>query len=161
MLLRSVDLSGTAVRSALSVHPLRLALVSVVTALLVLPALIGGAAPGWAQSGQQSLGLQEQGAPPSPPPSSGDATKGIEDALSRLKPSTMVTGRSACPLAANRTPDCKAGADKLCQSKGYKEGNSLNTDATENCSAKVLIPGRARKPDDCRTDTYVTSALCQ
>jgi hypothetical protein len=209
MLLRSVDLSGTAVRSALSVHPLRLALVSVVTALLVLPALIGGAAPGWAQSGQQSLGLQEQGAPPSPqpatpepqppppvrqdnpglfqemgklfdkmlpqkkpeqgggtasappPPSSGDATKGIEDALSRLKPSTMVTGRSACPLAANRTPDCKAGADKLCQSKGYKEGNSLNTDATESCSAKVLIPGRARKPDDCHTDTYVTSALCQ
>jgi hypothetical protein len=73
----------------------------------------------------------------------------------------MVAGHSACPLAANRTPDCKAGADRLCQSKGYKEGKSLNTDATESCSAKVLIPGRARKPDDCRTDTYVTSALCQ
>jgi hypothetical protein len=25
----------------------------------------------------------------------------------------------------------------------------------------VLIPGRQRKPDDCRTDNYVTSALCQ
>jgi hypothetical protein len=25
----------------------------------------------------------------------------------------------------------------------------------------VLIPGRARKPDDCRTDNYVTTALCQ
>jgi hypothetical protein len=91
-----------------------------------------------------------------------DGLKGAGEALSRFaKPSTMVAGRSVCPLAANRTPDCKAAADKLCQSKGYKEGKSLNTDAAESCSPKVLIPGRARKPDDCRTDTYVTSALCQ
>jgi hypothetical protein len=94
--------------------------------------------------------------------SGSDALKDTGETLSRLaKPSTMVTGRSVCPIAANRTPDCKAGADKLCQSKGYKDGKSLNTDAAESCSPKVLIPGRARKPDDCRTDTYVTSALCQ
>jgi hypothetical protein len=24
-----------------------------------------------------------------------------------------------------------------------------------------MIPGRTRKPDDCRTDNYITSALCQ
>lgn len=42
-----------------------------------------------------------------------------------------------------------------------REGRSLNADAVEKCSAKVLIPGRQRKPDDCRTDTFVTSALCQ
>ncbi len=96
------------------------------------------------------------------PASPGDTMKSAEDALSRLtRPSAMVSGHSVCPLATNRTPDCKTGADKLCQSKGYKEGKSLNTDAAETCSAKVLIPGRARKPDDCRTDTYVTSALCQ
>jgi hypothetical protein len=92
----------------------------------------------------------------------GDALKGTGETLSRLaKPSTMVSGRSVCSLATNRTPDCKTAADKLCQSKGYKEGKSLNSDAAESCSPKVLIPGRARKPDDCRTDTYVTSALCQ
>ena len=55
----------------------------------------------------------------------------------------------------------QAGADKLCQTKGFKEGKSLNVDAAQTCSAKVLIPGRTRKPDDCRTDNYVTSALCQ
>ena len=66
-----------------------------------------------------------------------------------------------CLVAGNGAPDCKAGADKLCQSKGYKEGKSLNADSAEKCSAKVLIPGRQRKPDDCRTDTYVTRALCQ
>ena len=90
-----------------------------------------------------------------------DAAKDAGDALSRLaKPGSMVTGRVACPAGADGTPDCKSGADKLCQSKGYKEGRSLNTDSRESCSAKVLIPGRQRKADDCRTDNYVTSALC-
>lgn len=91
-----------------------------------------------------------------------DAAQGASDSLSRLaKPASMVSGRMICPVSANGSPDCKLGADKLCQSKGYKEGKSLNTDSAESCSAKVLIPGRARKPDDCRTDNYVTSALCQ
>jgi hypothetical protein len=91
-----------------------------------------------------------------------ESTKDAGDALSRLaKPSSMVSGRVICPFAANGTPDCKSGADKLCQSKGYQEGKSLNTDSAETCSAKVLIPGRQRKPGDCRTDNYVTTALCQ
>jgi hypothetical protein len=82
--------------------------------------------------------------------------------LSRLaKPSSMASGRIACPVSSNGAPDCKQAADQLCQSKGYKEGKSLNADSAEKCSAKVLIPGRQRKPDDCRTDTFVTSALCQ
>jgi len=88
--------------------------------------------------------------------------KDAGDTLSRLaRPSSMVAGRMICPVSANGAPDCKLGADKLCQSKGFKEGKSLNTDSAETCSAKVLIPGRTRKPDDCRTDNYVTRALCQ
>ncbi|GLH79212.1 hypothetical protein SSBR45G_41210 [Bradyrhizobium sp. SSBR45G] len=99
-------------------------------------------------------------------PKAGDNPSGVlketGDTLSRLaKPSTMISGRMACPLAGNGTPDCKLGADRLCQGKGYKEGKSLNTDSAETCSARVLIPGRQRKPGDCRTDTFVTSALCQ
>lgn len=89
--------------------------------------------------------------------------KDAGDALSRLAPpsSSMVTGRMICPVSANGAPDCQLGADKLCQSKGFKEGKSLNTDSAESCSVKVFIPGRARKPDDCRTTNYVTHALCQ
>jgi hypothetical protein len=91
-----------------------------------------------------------------------DAAKDASDSLTRLaKPSSMAAGRMICPVSANGAPDCKLGADKLCQSKGFKEGKSLNTDSAQTCSAKVLIPGRTRKPDDCRTDNYVTSALCQ
>jgi hypothetical protein len=88
--------------------------------------------------------------------------KDAGESLSNLaKPSTMVSGRSVCPVAANGAPDCKIAADKLCQSKGYKEGKSLNMDSAETCSAKVFIPGRTRKPDDCRTDNFVTRAMCQ
>jgi hypothetical protein len=88
--------------------------------------------------------------------------KGAGESLSNMaKPSSMVSGRAACLVAANGAPDCKAGADKLCQSKGYKEGKSLDTDAAEKCSAKVFLPGRKREPGDCRTENYVTRALCQ
>ena len=92
-----------------------------------------------------------------PPGSAGE----VGESLSRLtRPALMETGRVPCPLSAG-VPDCKVAANQLCQSKGYKEGKSLNTDATEKCSPKVFIPGRQRKPDDCHTDAYVTQALCQ
>jgi len=91
-----------------------------------------------------------------------ETAKDAGDVLSRLaKPSSMATGRTICPAGADGTPDCKAAADRLCQSKGYKEGKSLNADSAETCSAKAYIPGRHRKPGDCRTDNYVTTALCQ
>lgn len=159
------------------------------SAMLLL--LLGAGGTGWSQSAPPSLGLQEQGpqaAPPSstPLPPAREDNHGLihemgklfdklpsilppikspsetMNDLSRLaRPSTMVSGRMVCPASPNGGPDCKPAADQLCQSKGYREGKSLNADAVEKCSAKVLIPGRQRKPDDCRTDTFVTSALCQ
>ncbi|OKO83664.1 hypothetical protein [Bradyrhizobium sp. AS23.2] len=161
-------------------------LISVVVLLLLCA---GGA--GWPQSAPPALGVQEQGPQAAPPPTPSapparednpglinemgklfdklpsilppikSPSEAMND-LSRLaKPSSMVSGRIACPVSSNGAPDCKQAADQLCQSKGYKEGKSLNADSAEKCSAKVLIPGRQRKPDDCRTDTFVTSALCQ
>jgi hypothetical protein len=85
----------------------------------------------------------------------------LDDLSNMTKPSTMVTGRVACLVAANGAPDCKLGADKLCQSKGYKEGKSLDTDAAEKCSPKAFIPGRKREPGDCKTENFVIKALCQ
>jgi hypothetical protein len=90
-----------------------------------------------------------------------DAAKDATDTLSRLAKPLVVSGRMICPASANGAPDCKTASDKLCQANAFKEGKSLTTDSAETCSARVLIPGRARKPDDCRTDTYVTRALCQ
>jgi hypothetical protein len=88
--------------------------------------------------------------------------KGAGDSLTNIaKPSIMVTGRAPCAVAANGAPDCKTGADRLCQSKGYKEGKSLDTDAVEKCSPKAYIPGRKREPGDCKTENHVIKALCQ
>ena len=88
--------------------------------------------------------------------------KSAGESLSNIaKPSIMVSGRAACLVAANGAPDCKAGAERLCQSKGYKEGKSLDTDAAEKCSPIVYLPGRKREPGDCKTENYVTRALCQ
>jgi hypothetical protein len=83
------------------------------------------------------------------------------ETLELAKPSTMVSGRTACLVSSNGAPDCKAGADRLCQSKGYKEGKSLDTDAAEKCSPKAYVPGYKRQAGDCKTENYVTRALCQ
>ena len=77
------------------------------------------------------------------------------------KMTTMVTGRMACPLAANGAPDCKTASDRLCQSKGFKEGKSMDTDAAQSCSPKAMIPGRKPEEGNCKTVNYVTRALCQ
>ena len=88
--------------------------------------------------------------------------KDAGDALSRMaRPPSMVTGRARCPVSANGAPDCKTASDTLCRGRGFKEGKSLSSDSSQTCSAKILIPGRNRKPDDCRIDHYVTLALCQ
>jgi hypothetical protein len=83
------------------------------------------------------------------------------DVLSRLTKSPGVKGRAICPAAPNGAPDCKAGADKLCRDNGLKEGKSLDVDTTRNCSARSLLSGRKPDESECRTDTYVTRALCQ
>lgn len=87
-------------------------------------------------------------------------TKGVGDSLSRLATSPNVKGRVACPISANGAPDCKAASDKLCQSKGFKQGKSLDTDSAQSCSAESLLTGRKTEAS-CRTSHYVTRALCQ
>ena len=85
----------------------------------------------------------------------------MNDLSNLTRPSSMVTGRAACVVASNGAPDCKLGADRLCQSKGFKEGRSLDTDASEKCSPVVYLPGHKRRPNDCKTENFVTRAICQ
>lgn len=91
-------------------------------------------------------------APPSAPPTAEPPAA----ASTRLFPG-MATGREVCPPSANGAPDCQAGADKLCQSKGYKGGKSLNTDSSFSCSSRQAR-AEGRKP--CGTEHVVTSAFC-
>jgi hypothetical protein len=90
-----------------------------------------------------------------------DAAKDATDGLSRLTTPLIVRGRVACPVAANGAPDCKVASDKLCRTKGFKEGKSVDMDSAQACSAAALLSGGNREPGNCRTETYVTRALCQ
>ena len=89
------------------------------------------------------------------------ATKDAADNLSKITPpisaQTLVTGRAVCPEAANGAPDCKAASDNLCKQKGYKEGRSLDIETSKKCSVTAYLNGGAA----CRTENYVTRAVCQ
>ncbi|MFT4277120.1 MAG: hypothetical protein QM576_12245 [Rhodopseudomonas sp.] len=99
-------------------------------------------------------------APPAAPPPPSPTSPPPPSPSSPIVPE-MVSGRQICPVVAGSGPDCQAAADILCRSKGYRLGKSLGVDATEKCSAKVLIPGRPREPGDCRSENFVTRAWCQ
>ncbi|MBN8969867.1 MAG: hypothetical protein J0G95_15640 [Rhizobiales bacterium] len=78
-----------------------------------------------------------------------------------LAPQTVVNGRAVCPVAGNGAPDCKSAADHLCKAKGYREGKSLDVESAEKCPAKVYLSGRTGAPGECKTENYVTRAICQ
>jgi hypothetical protein len=80
--------------------------------------------------------------------------------LPRLGQASIVSGRVVCPVAVNGAPDCKLASNQLCVAKGYKEGNSLDIESAEKCPAKVYLSGRQGVPGECRTENFVTRAVC-
>jgi hypothetical protein len=89
-----------------------------------------------------------------------DAAKDAADSLKRIAPlsgQTMANGRTLCPAAGNGAPDCKLAADQLCKEKGYKAGSSVDIESTQKCSAKAYFSGQSA----CRTENFVTRAVCQ
>ncbi|HEY0234776.1 MAG TPA: hypothetical protein VGC86_06960 [Afipia sp.] len=89
------------------------------------------------------------------------AAKGATDALISTTSQTMTKGRVACPMAGNGAPDCRAAAEQLCKTKGYRSGASLDIETAETCNAKVYISGRTGAPGECITRNFVTRAVCQ
>ncbi|MGO4715857.1 hypothetical protein [Bradyrhizobium sp. 2TAF24] len=87
--------------------------------------------------------------------------KDATDSLTRLSKGKMVAGRVKCPVAANGAPDCKSAAAKLCTDKGYKDGQSLDSDSAESCPANVLLSGKKEDLGECRVENFVIRALCQ
>lgn len=82
------------------------------------------------------------------------------DSLSRIAPlsgQSVVIGRTMCIVASNGAPDCKSASDQLCREKGYKEGRSIDIETAQKCSAKAYFSGGSA----CRTENFVTRAVCQ
>src|SRR3569623_1316590 len=86
-------------------------------------------------------------------------TKDATESLTRVQ--SVITGRAACPMTANGAPDCVAAAEQMCKGKGFKTGKSLDIETAEKCSAKVYLYGRTGAPGECRTENFVTRAICQ
>lgn len=83
------------------------------------------------------------------------------DNLSRFSKGQVIAGRVKCPTAANGAPDCKVAATKMCTDKGFKEGQSVDSDSAEDCPASVLLSGKSPTAQECRIENYVIRALCQ
>jgi hypothetical protein len=90
-----------------------------------------------------------------------DTAKDAADTLAKkLPPTTVVSGHEVCKIAPNGAPDCDTAANSICQAKGFKGGKSVDMTTAETCPAKVYLAGRSSGPE-CKTETFVSSAICQ
>jgi hypothetical protein len=90
-----------------------------------------------------------------------DAAKDATDAMIGLPNARVVTARERCAPARNGSPDCQAAVDTFCRGKGFQVGKSLDTRSELKCPAKVLLEGRSPNETECRTEIFVTRAVCQ
>jgi hypothetical protein len=89
-----------------------------------------------------------------------DAAKDAMDAVTQIPDQRTVRGREVCAVAPNGAPDCQSAADRLCLSRGYSTGKSVDSTTAENCPPQVLISGRTAMPGECKTETFISRALC-
>jgi hypothetical protein len=90
-----------------------------------------------------------------------DAAKDASGAVMGLPNTRIVPVRERCVVAATGGPDCQAAAMTACRGKGFGTGKSLDTQSEQKCPAQVLLRGRAANEAECKTETFVTRALCQ
>jgi hypothetical protein len=89
-----------------------------------------------------------------------DNAKDAADAVSRIPSARMMAGHVKCKNAPNGAPDCLAAATALCKEKGFGSGKSMDMTTAEVCPPQVYLSGRSSGPG-CRTETFVSRALCQ
>jgi len=70
-----------------------------------------------------------------------------------------ITAHQRCEPAPNGAADCHAAAAALCRDKGFQAGRILDTQTERSCPARLLFSGRGES--ECRTEIFVTRAVCQ
>lgn len=89
-----------------------------------------------------------------------DGAKDAADAVARLPKTRVVSGHEKCRTAANGAPDCLAAANAVCKTRGFAGGKSLDMTTAEVCPPQVWMSGRTSGAG-CRTETFVSRAICQ
>lgn len=90
-----------------------------------------------------------------------EAAKDATGAMIGVPNMRIMLMHERCPLAASGGPDCQTAAAMACRGKGFAAGKSLDTQSEQKCPAQVLLRGRTPNDHECRTETFVTRALCQ
>ena len=90
-----------------------------------------------------------------------EAAKDATGAMIGVPNMRIMLVHERCPLAASGGPDCQTAAAMACRGKGCAAGKSLDTQSEQKCPAQVLLRGRTPNELECRTETFVTRALCQ
>jgi len=116
----------------------------------------------WFQEGREKFDAQMKGAGEALSEFHNKARDNAKQAAGALvPPSRIVDGRGRCEVAPNGAPDCAAAAKSVCAAKGFQAGQSVATQAEEKCPARVLLSGRSPAAGECKTETFVTRAVCQ
>jgi len=89
-----------------------------------------------------------------------EGAKDAAGAVVRIPAARMVSGHEKCQNAPNGAPDCVAAATAMCKAKGFDSGKSADMTTADVCPAQVYLAGRSSGPG-CRTETFVSRALCQ
>lgn len=89
-----------------------------------------------------------------------EGAKDAAGAVARIPTARVVDGHEKCQAAPNGAPDCVAAATAMCKAKGFESGKSADMTTADVCSAQVYLSGRSSGPG-CRTETFVSRALCQ
>ncbi len=89
-----------------------------------------------------------------------EGAKDAAGAVTRIPSARVVTGHEKCTIAPNGAPDCVVAANAICKTKGFESGKSVDMTTAEVCPAQVYVGGRSTGAD-CRTETFVSRALCQ
>lgn len=89
-----------------------------------------------------------------------NTAKDAADAVAKLPNARFATGHEKCVTSGNGSPDCLAAANALCKGKGFGSGKSVDMTTAEVCPARVWMSGRLAD-GSCKTETFVSRALCQ
>jgi hypothetical protein len=89
-----------------------------------------------------------------------DTARDAADAVRRIPNARVILGHEKCEIAPNGAPDCIAAAYAICKAQGFSSGKSVDMTTSEVCSPQVYLAGRNSGPG-CRTETFVSRALCQ
>jgi hypothetical protein len=89
-----------------------------------------------------------------------DGARNAAGAVARIPAARVVDGHEKCKNAPNGAPDCVAAATAMCKAKGFESGKSADMTTADVCPAQVYLQGRNSGPG-CKTETFVSRALCQ